>query len=113
MRFRQWPPLLLALTIASLLQAQAQSVSSPRELHTRVDAVAPALLRKYDVPSAAVAYVQNGAVAWTAVYGNQSPGMPATSNTLYEVASLTKPITAETILRLASQNKLSLDEPIS
>jgi CubicO group peptidase (beta-lactamase class C family) len=40
-------------------------------------------------------------------------GPPADGKTLYPVASLTKPITAEVILRLASAGKLSLDEPIS
>ncbi len=113
MRFRQRPLLLLALFFAPLLQAWPQSVQSPNALRARLDAAAPALLRKYDVPSVAVAYIHNGVLAWIAVYGDQSSGVPATSNTLYEVASLTKPITAETILRLASQRKLSLDEPIS
>jgi CubicO group peptidase (beta-lactamase class C family) len=48
----------------------------------------------------------------TVVAGEQSPGVPATDRTLYSIASLTKPIVAETILRLASQNKLQLDESI-
>ncbi|HEV2576259.1 MAG TPA: serine hydrolase domain-containing protein [Acidobacteriaceae bacterium] len=115
MRCYRWPSLLLALSLgsAALAQARSQSVPSPRELRSRLDAAAPALLHQHDVPSVAVAYIHNGALAWTAVYGNQSPGVPATADTLYEVASLTKPITAETILRLASQHKLSLDEPIS
>ncbi len=37
----------------------------------------------------------------------------ATASTLYNVASLTKPIAAEVILRLASEGKLSLDEPVA
>ena len=40
------------------------------------------------------------------------PRCSATDKTLYNIASLTKPIVAETILRLASQNKLQLDESI-
>ena len=36
--------------------------------------------------------------------------MPASSKTLFNVASLTKPVVAETILRLVEQGKLSLDE---
>jgi CubicO group peptidase (beta-lactamase class C family) len=79
----------------------------------QLDAQAPGWLQKYDVPSVSVAYIEHGKVAWTAVYGEQSPGVPATGKTLYNVASLTKPITAEVILRLASAGKLSLDEPTS
>lgn len=65
------------------------------------------------MPSVAVAYVEDGKLAWTAVFGEQSPGVPATRETLYNIASLAKPITAETILRLASAGKISLDEPMS
>jgi len=44
------------------------------------------------------------------VYGEQRPGVTATEKTLYNLALLTKPATAETLLRLASASKLSLDE---
>jgi CubicO group peptidase (beta-lactamase class C family) len=77
----------------------------------QLEAQVPGWLKKYDVPSVSVAYIEHGKIAWTAVYGEQSPGVPATARTLYNVASLTKPITGETILRLASAGKLSLDEP--
>jgi CubicO group peptidase (beta-lactamase class C family) len=78
-----------------------------------IDAHLPEWLKESDVPSVAVAYIRDRKVAWTEVYGEQSPGVAATQHTLYNMASLTKPITAETILRLASQQKLSLDESIS
>src|SRR6202161_3484933 len=51
--------------------------------------------------------------AWPAFYGEQSRGVPATTKTLYNMASLTKPVTAETVLRLASAGKLSLNESMS
>jgi CubicO group peptidase (beta-lactamase class C family) len=70
-------------------------------------------LKESDVPSVAVAYIEHRNVAWTEVYGEQSPGVSATGKTLYNMASLTKPVTAETVLRLASARKLSLDESMS
>jgi CubicO group peptidase (beta-lactamase class C family) len=66
-----------------------------------------------NVPSVAVAYIANGKLVWTAAVGEQRPGVPANDKTLYNIASLTKPIVAETILRMASQEKLQLDEPSS
>jgi CubicO group peptidase (beta-lactamase class C family) len=100
---------------ASAVQVQgpAPVLPTPSALHRLADQAIPQWLKKHDVPSAAVAYIHDGEVAWTAVYGEQSPGVPATGKTLYNIASLTKPITAEAILRLASQGKLSLDEPTS
>lgn len=82
------------------------------ELRTALDRSAREWLKRHDVPSVAIAYIEHGKVAWTAVYGEQSTGVQATPRTLYNVASLTKPVTAELILRLASRGQLSLDEPI-
>ena len=78
-----------------------------------VDALAPRSLARHRVPSIAVAYVRDGAVAWTRVYGEQAEGVPATTETLYSVASLTKPVFAEVILRLAADGKFELDEPMA
>ena len=96
------------------LSARAQSKpQSPEALRAKVMQGLPLWLKSNNVPSAAVVYIANGKVAWTTVYGEQSPGVPATDETLYNIASLTKPIVAETILRMASNNQLQLDEPIS
>ena len=112
MRF--WSALVCTTLMIPVSFAQdAPKVSQRSELQQRLDRSVAQWLTKYDVPSVAVAYVENGKLAWTAVYGDQSPGVPATEKTLYNVASLTKPISAEVILRLVSAGKMSLDEPIS
>lgn len=90
----------------------ARPSAAAKALRAELDRQAPQWLQQSDVPSVAVAYIENGKLAWTAVYGEQSPGVPATEKTLYNLASLTKPISAELILRLASKGQLSLDEPM-
>ncbi|MGA8596105.1 MAG: serine hydrolase [Bryobacteraceae bacterium] len=95
-------------------QSTAQTVAAAtKDGRAEIDAHVAEWLKESDVPSVAMAYIQGRKVAWTEVYGEQSPGVAATEKTLYNVASLTKPITAETILRLASARKLSLDESMS
>ncbi len=94
-------------------QSTAQTLAATKGGRAEIDAHVAEWLKESDVPSVAVAYIRDRKVAWTEVYGEQSPGVAATEKTLYNVASLTKPITAETILRLASQRKLSLDESMS
>lgn len=79
----------------------------------KVDERIPGWLAKHDVPAAAVALISNGQIAWVRAYGEQSAGVPTTPDTLFNVASLTKPITAELILRLASAGQLSLTEKMS
>ena len=71
------------------------------------------MLAQHQVPSIAVAYIRDGAVAWTRVYGEQADGVPATTRTLYNVASLTKPVFAELVVRLTADGRLSLDEAMA
>lgn len=73
----------------------------------------PGWLAAETVPSAAVAWLVDGEIAWTATWGEQAPGVPAGDRTLYNIASLTKPIVAETLLRLASAGRLDLDAPMA
>jgi CubicO group peptidase (beta-lactamase class C family) len=108
---------MLALTIASLpcLAQDAQpkppsKTAAQRKLDERV----PGWLKDYNVTGVAIAGIEKGQIAWTSFYGDQVPGgPPAGPATLYNVASLTKPITAEIALRLASSGRISLDEPMS
>lgn len=92
---------------------QSGEVDIDMSLPHSLDEKAPRWLMESNVPGLAVAYVRNGSVQWTRVYGDQAEGVPATTQTLYNVASLAKPISAEVILRLASAGHLSLDEPLS
>jgi len=78
-----------------------------------LDEKVPLWLTESNVPSLAVAYIRNGSVKWTRVYGERADGITATPRTLYNIASLTKPVSAELILRLASLGHLSLDESLS
>jgi CubicO group peptidase (beta-lactamase class C family) len=94
-------------------QSTARTVAAKKDGRAEIDAHAAEWLKESDVPSVAVAYIEHRKVAWTEVYGEQSPGVSATGKTLYNMASLTKPVTAETVLRLASAGKLSLDESMS
>ncbi len=72
-----------------------------------------ALLSDTRVASVSFARISGGKTVLTEAYGEQSPGVPVTPSTLYNIASLSKPISAEVVLRLASEGKLSLDEPMS
>ncbi len=65
------------------------------------------------VPGLVMAKVENGRVAWSAAFGERAPGEAMTTTTLFNVASLTKPVFASTVMHLVSENRLSLDEPIS
>lgn len=71
------------------------------------------ILKKHEINTAGVAVIKNGNIAWHGYFGSDSSNIPASARTLFNVASITKTVTAETILKLASQGKISLDEPMA
>jgi len=109
--------LVFALAIASLpcLGQEQPSKSQPKTTAQRkLDDRVPGWLKEYNVTGVAVAWIEKGQIAWTSFYGEQVPGgPPAGPATLYNVASLTKPITAEIALRLASSGRILLDESMA
>jgi CubicO group peptidase (beta-lactamase class C family) len=80
---------------------------------SELDVRVPRLLAEYEIASVGVALIGDGRVTLTKVYGEQAPAVAASNATLFNLASLTKPVTAEVILRLASSGVLSLDEPMT
>lgn len=99
--------------MAWLAVAPAPGAAAHSAAREEVAAQLPAWLQASDTPSAAIALVQHGQLQWTLVAGEQSAGTPATAATLYNVASLTKPITAEVVLRSAAAGLLDLDQPMA
>ncbi|MEL7370874.1 MAG: serine hydrolase domain-containing protein, partial [Myxococcota bacterium] len=95
-----------------LVLTLSASVPHPAVAQKDIERKLPTWLQTSGVASAAVAYIHEGQVAWTTVRGEASPEIRATNETLYNVASLTKPLVAETIVRLAAMGRLDLDEPM-
>lgn len=100
--------------LAALALTACATAPDARVAQTRaeLDHDMPGLLARHKVPSVSIAWIENGRIVLTAAYGLQAPGIPATPDTLYNVASMAKPVSAEIVLRLASRGRLSLDEPM-
>jgi CubicO group peptidase (beta-lactamase class C family) len=86
------------------------SIADARTNTTRPDLTTT--LREQHVESASVAVIRDGRIVSTGAWGMAGPNRAATVSTPYNLASLTKPLTAEVILRLVSAGTLSLDEPM-
>jgi len=72
----------------------------------------PVWMVKAKVSVLGVGLIEKGRIKIVKVFGTLDNGKPATLNTLFNVASLTKPVTALTILKLVNSGKLTLDEPL-
>ena len=103
----------LAFTrIGACAPAPKQTQLSDTQASAQVDA----LLRAYtgDVPGASVLVMRGGAPALQRAYGlaDLETRTPATPDTNYRLASVTKQFTAAAVLLLAEQGKLQLDESV-
>jgi CubicO group peptidase (beta-lactamase class C family) len=96
------------LALATVLLASQTAFAQDTLLESHIKTV----MADAKIPSVAVASIKGGRIVQLAAFGEQSPGIPATESSIYNIASLTKPLTAEVVLRLTSNQVLGLDEPM-
>lgn len=69
-------------------------------------------LKENKVPTLGIGVIENGKLKQVKVFGEITKGVSAPYNTIFNVASLTKPVTAIVALKLVSLGKWNLDEPV-
>ncbi len=69
----------------------------------------------YDVPGVSIAIIRNNEIEWAKSYGTKIKNSTdsVTINTLFQAASLSKPITALIVLKMADEGIISLDSNIN
>jgi CubicO group peptidase (beta-lactamase class C family) len=72
-------------------------------------------MKYYHVPGVSVAVIDNGVIDWANGYGikEASGNDPVTPETLFQAASIGKPVTALGTLQLVEQGILDLDSPVN
>jgi CubicO group peptidase (beta-lactamase class C family) len=95
------------LSSASLLGQSTSAVST-------LDSLIPALMKAGDVPGLAAAVVRDGQVLWHGAFGvkDATTGAPVDGETVFEAASLSKPVFAYAVAKLADAGVIDLDTPI-
>jgi len=72
-------------------------------------------MKKHNVPGVSIAFFDHGQILWTRTYGyaDVASKKVVTSETLFQAASISKPISALAVLRLVQEGKLNLDEDVN
>ena len=98
-----------------LAQDKSKGAAGPGGRWSRLEETVARLLREGEVPGAAVAVVRGGRVEWHKGFGvkNAETKEPVDGSTVFEAASLSKPVFAYAVLKLVDQGKLDLDAPLS
>src|SRR5262245_36970865 len=108
-------PLVCVLFCAVAARPLAAQATIPVDLRTRIDAAVTEILETSGAPSASIAIVVDGRIAYAHAYGKAriASNTPATTAMRYSIGSISKQFTAAAILLLAEDGKLSLDDPIA
>lgn len=103
--------LVLSLTLIATTVAAAPLSAEQR---TRIRAIVAEARAKAPAPSTSVAIVIDGQLAYAEAFGlaRLDPARPATTETRYDIGSVSKQFTAAAVMLLVEDGKLSLDDKI-
>jgi D-alanyl-D-alanine carboxypeptidase len=81
----------------------------------QIDAYLTAEVERHSIPGLSATVLRDNHLIHLAGYGEASVewGAPATADTIYELASVTKPFTAVAVLLLVEDDALGLDDPVN
>jgi CubicO group peptidase (beta-lactamase class C family) len=114
--------LLVAILLPSSSLADTPAVVEAPPLHkpdsatiAALEKQVPQLLNAASVPGLSMALIRDGKTYWIHAFGvrDAKTGQPVTEDTIFEAASLSKPVVAYGALKLVDQGKLDLDTPLS
>jgi CubicO group peptidase (beta-lactamase class C family) len=117
--------LCLAIALAALPFPLAAQSTLPTQLAplkkpgpSTIDALErrlPELMKQAGIPGVSVALIRDGKIYWAHEFGvrNTTSNAPVAADTIFEAASLSKPVFAYGVLKLVDQGKLDLDTPLS
>src|SRR5262249_38236572 len=105
---------LVLLLVASTAVGFAQELKLSPEKNAKLESQISIFMTTNHVPGASVAVVENGEFEWSQGFGmaDLENLVPATSKTLYRLASISKPLTAVAAMQLWEQGKLDLQAPV-
>lgn len=111
-RIRFFHVLALGLLLAAAAYADDLQLSSAKR--AQIESAVSKFMGSKHVPGVSVAVVENSVLVWSSGFGmaDLENFVPATENTLYRLASISKSLTAVGAMQLVERGKLDLDAPV-
>ena len=101
----RWCALVLALIVGVHAQTPTTNTTFEQKL--------PGWMNETNVPAVGIGLIENGKLKYIKVFGELKKGTPAPPNTIFQVASLTKPVVEILTLQMVSSGDWNLDEPLA
>ena len=99
--------------LSARLQAAVDDAWTPHS--SDLEAQIPDLMRTTSVPGLSLAVFRRGKIVYLRGFGvrDRASGVPVDTGTLFEAASMSKPLFAYVVLKLCEKGTLSLDTPLT
>jgi CubicO group peptidase (beta-lactamase class C family) len=121
------PALSILLALAASIAVIAQAPADSAALIARIEApqipnrqgldglTLDQVMRRFRVPGVSVAVIKDFKIHWAKAYGiaDVSTGRAVQTDTPFQAASISKPVTAMAAMRLVQDGKLGLDDDVS
>ena len=109
-----WTKAIVGLSVLLLLSCRSSdSPSSP--LRAALPEQIKTYLQDAFVPGISIAVIEKGRITWQGAFGvkNAETGEPVTETTVFEAASMSKPVFSYGVLKLVDKGMLDLDKPLA
>src|SRR5688572_20191762 len=116
-RFHRIRCFLTVVAVLGLVHSTSGQTAKPAKIDLAFEKELPAWLKEANVPAAGVAIIEEGKLKYAKIFGELKKGSPSPQaqpgNTIFQVASLTKPVVEVLTLRLVTAGQWNLDEPLA
>jgi methyl acetate hydrolase len=104
--------ILIAILLSAVL---AQGQTLPQKGVAEIDAIFQRAIQQGTVPGVVAIVASKNQILYHSAFGLQDVGKnkPMQKESIFRIASMTKPVTSAAILMLVEQGKLRLDDPVS
>ena len=107
----------LELSIAeplNLIKSEGLLLENPHNKYELVDAFVASYMDYYEIPGVSLGLIENGKLTYHKTYGVKNVFTQASveKETLFEAASITKPVFGFAVCRLADRGIIDLDQPL-
>ena len=102
-------------TVAPRTDAPLRTKAKKEQIVALLEQGVPQLMKDGDVPGLSIALLRDGELVWRHGFGvkNTKTNEPVTDDTVFEAASLSKPVFAYAVLKLFDAGKFDLDKPLN
>ncbi len=102
------------IALSAIDRAALDQPPTLAEVIRQIEKMTPELMSALHVPGVAIALIRESKTVWTGYFGlaDAGRGIKVDSSTMFEVCSMSKPVFAFLVLKMAEAGELDLDKPL-